>query len=90
MQRGFEQKRKYDFDLHVQTLRSIRMVAWAAGNWKKGTKPEKIFSLPMDDIDRPKLDITQDNIREFGKKFSRSFTKEERNIKGDTQNGKKQ
>jgi hypothetical protein len=85
MQQGYEAKRDYEFHLHVQTLRSLRMVAFYSGNFKKGTKPEKLFSLPMDDLKpkRPKLNITQEDIKRFQKKFRRTVPKEEIKTKRD-------
>lgn len=79
MKQGHEAKRDYEFQLHVQHLRALRLVAFYSGNFKKGTKPEKIFGLPLDDVktDRPKLKITQKDIERFKKKFSRSIPIEE-------------
>ena len=79
MKQGFEQRQDYEFNLHVQTLSTLRMVAYYSGNFKKGTKPKQLFSLPLDDVeqDRPKLKITQKDIKRFKKKFSRSVPKGE-------------
>ena len=79
MKQGFEQKQDYEFNLHVQTLSTLRMVAYYSGNFKKGTKPKQLFSLPLDDVEtkRPKLKLTQKDVDRFSKKFSRSVPKEE-------------
>lgn len=77
MIRGFEQKRDYEFNLHVQSLRSLRMVAFYSGNFKKGTKPEKLFELPLDKVDRVKVKISKKDIERFNYKFRKAVPKEE-------------
>ena len=55
MQDGFEQRRKYDYDLHVQTLRVLRHVGYTVyctTPKKKGERNmplTKYLSLPFDD-----------------------------------------
>ena len=91
MQKGFEQKRDYEFQLHVQTLRVLRVVGFYSGSFKKGTKIKDIVALPLDDEDekRVKIVITQDDIKKFRSKFSRSIPKSEIRTKEEVLNGKK-
>ena len=78
MQKGFEQKREYDFNLHVQTLRALRMNAYYSNTFKKRVKPQDLYPLPLDNERPESKQITQEEMAEFSKKFSRSIPKEEK------------
>ena len=73
MQKGFEQKREYDFQLHVQSLRVLRMNGFLSNTFKKGIKPIDLYPLPLDNENREKVEITQEQIKEFQTKFSRAI-----------------
>ena len=81
MQNGFEQKREYDFNLHVQTLRALRMVAFYSGNFKKGVKPERLFPLPLDDEKRDVKKISKEDIARFDHKFRKVVPEIEKKTK---------
>ena len=79
MQKGFEQKREYDFQLHVQSLRVLRMNGFLSNTFKKGIKPIDLYPLPLDNESRgEKVEITPEQIKEFQTKFSRAIPKEEK------------
>ena len=78
MQKGFEQKREYDFQLHVQSLRVLRMNGFLSNTFKKGVKPIDLYPLPLDNENREKVEITQEQIKEFQTKFSRAIPVEEK------------
>ena len=78
MQKGFEQKREYDFQLHVQSLRVLRMNGFLSNTFKKGVKPIDLYPLPLDNENREKVEITQEQIKEFQTKFSRAIPVDEK------------
>tara|TARA_R110001599_G_scaffold162564_1_gene351818 strand:+ start:874 stop:1149 length:276 start_codon:yes stop_codon:yes gene_type:complete len=78
MQKGFEQKREYDFQLHVQSLRVLRMNGFLSNTFKKGVKPIDLYPLPLDNENREKVEITQEQIKEFKTKFNRAIPVEEK------------
>ena len=91
MQKGFEQKRDYEFQLHVQTLRVLRMNGFLSNTFKKGIKHIDLYPLPLDDEYEKivKIVITQDDIKKFRAKFSRSIPNSEIRTKEEVLNGKK-
>lgn len=79
MQKGFEQKREYDFQLHVQSLRVLRMNGFLSNTFKKGVKPIDLYPLPLDELSSVEsVEITQEQIKEFQTKFSRAIPVEEK------------
>ena len=70
MQKGFQ--------LHVQSLRVLRMNGFLSNTFKKGVKPIDLYPLPLDNENREKVEITQEQIKEFQTKFSRAIPVEEK------------
>lgn len=83
MKQGFEQRQKYEFDLHVQTLRSIRMSAYAnvRMHTKKINKAEQLWGLPLDKRVDFNHNTNQDRIKMLAKKWSKSIPQHERKSK---------
>jgi len=61
---------------HFRELEHTRLIMWAAGNWKKGTKPEQIISLPSDRL-KPKPNAPRDleHARQIAERLLPYFAK---------------
>lgn len=85
MKHGFEQKQKYDFELHVQTLRSIRMLAFTNVRMqtKKIKRPESLWGLPLDKKQEFKS-LSKEEIKRINyldKKWQKSIPQKEKKTK---------